>query len=56
MVEITKGRYRHTHIMFNAYCFSTGTMVTRTHLSVMLYVHCLSCSEVVVVVVMMMMI
>ena len=29
----------HTHIC-NAYCFSTATMVARTHLNVMLYLHC----------------
>ena len=27
----------------NTYCFSTATVVTRTLLSVMCYVHCLSC-------------
>ena len=27
----------------NTYFFSTATMAARTHLSVMLYVHCLSC-------------
>jgi hypothetical protein len=27
----------------NTYCFSTATMVTRTHFNVTLYVHCLSC-------------
>jgi hypothetical protein len=33
----------HTHTQIcNTYCFSTATMVTRTHLSVMQYVHCLS--------------
>jgi len=26
----------------NVYCFYTATVVTRTHLSVMLYLHCLS--------------
>jgi hypothetical protein len=29
--------------LWYAYCFSTGTMVTRTCLSVTFYVHCLSC-------------
>jgi hypothetical protein len=33
--------YRHTFRKRNTYCFSTATMVTRTHLSVTLYVHCL---------------
>jgi hypothetical protein len=35
--------YRHTVRVCNAYCFSTATMVTRTGLSVTLYIHCLSC-------------
>jgi hypothetical protein len=34
-----------THRMCNTYCFSTATMITRTRLSVTLYVHCLSCFE-----------
>jgi len=29
--------------MFNTWCFSTATMVVRTHLNVTLYVHCPSC-------------
>ena len=33
-----------TPIIFNTYSFSTTTVVTRTRLSVTLYVHCLSCS------------
>jgi hypothetical protein len=35
--------HTHTHIIFNIYCFSTATMVTRTCLSVTLHVHCLTC-------------
>ena len=30
--------------IYNTYCFSNATMVTRTRLNVTLYVHCLSCS------------
>ena len=37
-------KHTHTHRLCNTHCFSTTTMVARTHLSVMLYVHCLSCS------------
>jgi hypothetical protein len=33
--------YRHTHSLRNTYCLSTATLVARTRLSVMLYVHCL---------------
>jgi hypothetical protein len=32
----------HTLRICNTYCFSTATMVTRTHLRFTLYVHCLS--------------
>ena len=35
----------HTLRLRNTYCFSTATMVARTHLNVMLYVHCLSRSS-----------
>ena len=37
--------YKHTLGICSTrtYCFSTQTMVARTHLNVMLYVHCLSC-------------
>jgi hypothetical protein len=35
--------YRHVPRICNSYCFSTTTFVTRTHLSVTLYVHCVSC-------------
>jgi len=31
-----------TIMIYNTYCFSTATVVARTHLSVMLYVNCLS--------------
>ena len=31
----------------NTYCFSTATIATQTRLSVMLYVHCLSCEKLV---------
>ena len=36
--------YRHTLGICNTYCFSTATVVTRTHLHVTLHVHCLSFS------------
>jgi len=32
-----------THSIFNAYCFPTSTMVTRTRLNVTLFLHFLSC-------------
>jgi hypothetical protein len=35
--------YKHKIRICNTYCFSTATMVTRTHLNVTLYVYCLSC-------------
>ena len=35
--------YRSTLRIRNTFCFSTATMVARTRLNVMLYVHCLSC-------------
>ena len=35
--------YKHTLTICNTYCSPTTTMVTRTHLIVKLYVHCLSC-------------
>ena len=35
--------YRHTLTICNSYCFSTATMVARTHLNVTSYVHYLSC-------------
>jgi len=38
---IPKG-YKHTHRICNTYCFSTATLVTRTRLHVMLYIHCFS--------------
>jgi hypothetical protein len=37
------GKNRHTLIIVSIYCFFTATMVTGTRLSVTLYVHCLSC-------------
>jgi hypothetical protein len=33
--------YRHTPRICNTHCFSTATIIARTHLSVTLYVHCL---------------
>jgi hypothetical protein len=35
----------HTYTLriYNTYCFSTATVVTRTHLNVTLHVHCVSC-------------
>ena len=35
--------YAHTLRICNTYCFPIVTMVARTRLNVMLYVHCLSC-------------
>jgi len=32
-----------THSEYVILCFSTATMVTRTHLSVILHIQCLSC-------------
>ena len=32
-----------TFVICNTYCFSAATVVAQTHLSVMLYLHCLSC-------------
>jgi len=37
--------YKHTLTICNTYCFYTANVVTRTHLNVTLYVHCLSCLE-----------
>jgi len=37
--------YEHTQRLCNTHCFSTSTMVVRTHLIVTLYVPFLSCSE-----------
>jgi hypothetical protein len=35
--------YKHTLTICNTYCFSTAKMVSRTHLHITLYVHCMSC-------------
>jgi hypothetical protein len=35
--------YRHSYYLFNTYCFSMATMVMWMCLSIMFYVHCLSC-------------
>ena len=35
--------HTHTHTIFNTYCFSMATMVTRTRLNVYVTVHWLSC-------------
>jgi hypothetical protein len=35
--------YRHTFGIYNTYCFSTATMVTRTRLNVTLYVQHIAC-------------
>jgi len=35
--------YKHTLTICNTYSFSTAKMVSRTHLHITLYVHCLSC-------------
>ena len=40
----SRAGYKHTLRFCNTNCFSTVTMVAQTHLSVTLYVHCLSCS------------
>jgi hypothetical protein len=34
--------YKHTYWICNTYCFSTATLVARTHLSITLHIHCLS--------------
>jgi hypothetical protein len=48
---ITKVTHTHTHThtlrIYNTYCFSTATMVTRTHLNVTLYIHCLFCFNII---------
>ena len=36
-------KYRHTLVVYNSYCSSTTTEVTRTRLNITLYVHSLSC-------------
>jgi hypothetical protein len=36
-------RYKHTLKMCNTFCFSTATVIARMHLSVTLYIRCLSC-------------
>jgi len=41
--SITKARI-HAHIIFNSYCFSTATVVTRTRLRVTIHLHWLSCT------------
>ena len=41
---ITKATERHSDI-FNTYCCTTATIVSRTRLSVTLYVHWLSCCK-----------
>jgi hypothetical protein len=38
----TKG-YKYTHRICNTYCFSTATVVVRTHINVKLYIHFLLC-------------
>jgi hypothetical protein len=38
----TEGYKMHTHRLCNTHCFSTATVVARMHLSVTLYIHCLS--------------
>jgi len=35
--------YRRTPRIYNTYCFSTATIVTRTRRNATLYAHCLSC-------------
>jgi len=35
--------FKHTLRICRTYCFSTSTMVARTHLNITLYIHCLSC-------------
>jgi len=46
----TKG-YRHTHTICNTYCFHMETVVVRTCLSVLLYVHCPSYTRIMAVMV-----
>ena len=44
--RLTKARIQtHTLIIFRIYCFFTATVVTRTHLMVMLYLHELPCFD-----------
>ena len=43
LLVVLRKEHRYTVIIFNIYCFSTATVVTRTRPSVTLYVHCLSC-------------
>jgi len=38
---LDKYGYRHKLRIYNNYCFSTATMVTRTRLNITLYAHCL---------------
>ena len=40
---ITKATQKQTNVICNTYCCSTATVVSRTHVSVKFYVHCLSC-------------
>ena len=42
--QINNARIKAHKFIFNTYCFSTSAMVTRTGLSVISYVHCVSCS------------
>jgi hypothetical protein len=42
---IPKATNTHIQVFLNNYRFSTETMVARTRLNVMLYVHCLSCQK-----------
>ena len=37
--------YKHTLTICNNYCFSTATVIVRTHSNVTLYVHCPSCPK-----------
>ena len=41
-IQGNSDNYTDTPIIFNIYCFSAATMVTRTRLNIMLYIHCLS--------------
>jgi len=39
-VEYVKQEYRHTIVIFNTYCLSTATVVTRQRHGVALHAHC----------------
>ena len=40
--KVDTSGYKHTLAVCNAHCFSTATMVARTRLNIVIYIHCLS--------------